>query len=313
MDRRELRSKKKIDKLAKDCRTLQKKIKELGCEKEKLAKSNTTLRVQVCSLTRRLRQKEQNNKRNLRRLHNLRAENAKRKLKQNIRFRDEYNQLQRALSNRSRHIAVLNEDLKCSEENYAMLEKHTLEQVHKEQTPDILQTHEGKKYTNVIRQLYYQLLSKQLPPSKIEGVIKCVLQTFCPHIDIAKLELPKTALATRMRASELPTVNLAQEATVPSSNVLGSDGTTLNQKKVQGTRMGGLTLGVDPVADGSATSLISQLDKTFTTMRNVGAELNLPEYRKIGWQLVRTVMSDQDSTQKVFTEWFRKKLKERKR
>ena len=56
--RRELRSKKKIDKLAKDCRTLQKKIKELGCEKEKLAKSNTTLRVQVCSLTRRLRQKE---------------------------------------------------------------------------------------------------------------------------------------------------------------------------------------------------------------------------------------------------------------
>ena len=73
-----------------------------------------------------------------------------------------------------------------------------------------------------------------MTPSKIEGVINIVLQTFCPHINTEKLELPKTVLATRMRSSELPTVNLAQEATMLSespSHVLGSDGTTLNQKR----------------------------------------------------------------------------------
>ena len=63
----------------------------------------------------------------------------------------------------------------------------------------------------------------------------------------------------RMRSSELLTVNHAQEASVLAGskcNVLGSDGTTLNQHKIQGTRLGGLTLGVEPVADGSAKSLI---------------------------------------------------------
>ena len=96
------------------------------------------------------------------------------------------------------------------------------------------------------------------------------------------------------------TVNLAQEASVLASsemNVLGSDGTTLNQRKVQGTRLGGLTLGVEPVADGSAKSLIAQLDHTLATIHSVGAELDL---QRIGWNLVTTIMRDQASLQKAF-------------
>ena len=92
------------------------------------------------------------------------------------------------------------------------------------------------------------------------------------------------------------------------SHVLGSDGTTLNQRKVHGSRLGGLTDGVEPVADGSAKSLIAQLDKTFVAIRRVGEDLHLPNYRKIGWQLVGTVMSDQAATQKAFNRMVQVKI-----
>ena len=80
--RRELRSKRKIETLAKQCSTLKKRIKELEQDKKHIIKSQTRLRTQVATLTRRLHQKEETNKRNLRRLHNLCARNAKNKMKQ---------------------------------------------------------------------------------------------------------------------------------------------------------------------------------------------------------------------------------------
>ena len=105
-------------------------------------------------------------------------------------------------------------------------------------------------------------------------------------------------------------MNHAQQASVLAasrSNVLGSDGTTLNQRKVQGTR---LTLGVEPVADGSAKSLEEQLDKTLTTIRDVGSELEIPDYKNIGWGLITTIMSDQASSQKAFNRMIKDKIEE---
>lgn len=46
-----------------------------------------------------------------------------------------------------------------------------------------------------------------------------------------------------------------------------------NQRKIQGTQLGGLTLGVEPVTDGSANSLITKPDKTLNTIHEVGFEL----------------------------------------
>lgn len=176
-------------------------------------------------------------------------------------------------------------------------------------------TKEGRQYTNEIRALYYQLLSKQLSPAKIEQVIRIVLETFCPQLDTYKLELPKSSLATKMRSCEMPTVTLAHEAAVlaqSTSQVLGSDGTTLNQKKVQGSRLGDLTVGVEPVADGSAKSLIAQLDTAFTAIRKIGQELEIPGHENIGWHLVTTVMSDQASSQKAFNRMVEEKQREEK-
>lgn len=53
--------------------------------------------------------------------------------------------------------------------------------------------------------------------------------------------------------------------------------------------LGLLTLGVEAVANGSAMSLVAQLDKTIATIREVGSELELPDHRKIRWNLVTTI------------------------
>lgn len=68
-------------------------------------------------------------------------------------------------------------------------------------------------------------------------------------------------------------------------------------------------MGVEPVADGSAKSLITQLDKTLTTIREVGSELQVADHNRIGWNLI-TTMSDQASSQKAFNRTVREKMEE---
>ena len=55
-------------------------------------------------------------------------------------------------------------------------------------------------------------------------------------------------------------------------------------------------MGVEPVADGSAKLLVTQLDKTLTTICQVSSELQVA---RIGWNLITAVMSDQASSQKA--------------
>ena len=94
-----------------------------------------------------------------------------------------------------------------------------------------------------------------MSPSRIEQCIKSVLQTFTPHIDTTNLNFPKASLGAEMRSLEMPTVSASHQAHLLSSTNeyhLNSDGTTQNQKKVQGMLINGIVLGVKDVVDGSA-------------------------------------------------------------
>ena len=164
-------------------------------------------------------------------------------------------------------------------------------------------TKSGSRYSNEIRELYYHLLAQQLPPAKVEQRIRTVLKQFAPGIDLANLKLPKASLAADMRSLEMPTVSASHQAHLLSEvdeHHLNSDGTTLNQKKVQGMLMNGVVLGVKDVVDGSAKAAIKELGRVLDHIRDVGLQLNLPGADRIGWALIETSMSDQASTQKAF-------------
>ena len=81
---------------------------------------------------------------------------------------------------------------------------------------------------------------------------------------------------------------------------VNSDGTTYNQKKVQGFLINGLTLGVADVCDGTAQAAIDSLDWQFKVIREVGKDLGIEGADTIAWRLIHSVMSDQASTQKAF-------------
>lgn len=94
---------------------------------------------------------------------------------------------------------------------------------------------------------------------------------------------------------ELPTLAKAHQLSVQSTENyhLQSDGTTLNQKKVQGFLINGLTLGITDVSDGSAQVAIDSLEWQLRVIMEVGKELKIMGAEGIGWRLVSSVMSDQ--------------------
>ena len=115
-------------------------------------------------------------------------------------------------------------------------------------------------------------------------------------------DVTKTETAD-MRSLEMPTVSASQQAhhlSEMDEYHLNSDGTTLNQKKVQGMLMNGVVLGIKDVVDGSAKAAIKELGRVLDHIRDVGLQLNLPGADRIGWALIETSMSDQASTQKAF-------------
>ena len=96
----------------------------------------------------------------------------------------------------------------------------------------------GKVYSTAVRELYYTLLTLQLPPAKIASIIKTILKTFLPSLNIDTLHLPGESCASYMRREELATLNLAHKASCLTEQAgrvnLNSDGTTKAQKKIQG-------------------------------------------------------------------------------
>lgn len=68
-----------------------------------------------------------------------------------------------------------------------------------------------RKYTPEIRKLYYNLLTEQVPVSKISDIIRHVLKCFNPTENVEDLQLPKRSCASYMRKEELKTVMLTKQ------------------------------------------------------------------------------------------------------
>jgi hypothetical protein len=137
---------------------------------------------------------------------------------------------------------ILKEDLaELQEENFGLLK--TMSDVEYELSENestdyfIMQTKRGQRYSPTIRKLYYTLLANQVPASKIAEIIRTVVKSFNPSIDIEQLKLPQKGCASYVRKDELKTVSEAHKVTLlcqqTSENAefkLNTDGTTKGQK-----------------------------------------------------------------------------------
>ena len=174
----------------------------------------------------------------------------------------------------------------------------------------------GKVYTSAIRELYYMLLANQLPPAKIASVIKTILKSFLPSLNVESLQLPGESCALYMRREELTTLNLAHKATClleqtqSGSMNLNSDGTTKSQKKIQGAALNDIIISVNEVPDGSADSMISDISQELKKLREIAHALRLPNADKINWTLIQSSSSDSAATQKRFNKLLKKKRQE---
>jgi len=96
-------------------------------------------------------------------------------------------------------------------------------------------TKNGIIYNQAVRELYYKSLADQIPPGKIEGIVKSVLNFFIPSMNTSDLKLPGEKCAGYMRREEMNTICMAQKAYCLSeckSLHLNSNGTTKFQKKI---------------------------------------------------------------------------------
>ena len=308
VDKREARAKTRYMRLNKKYQQLQVSYQQLKKECKQQQAQIKCLKAQLAKTRASLSQKMALNRKNLKRIGTLKytAKNKAHKISQQA--ADQLRQTQQDLIAEKHTVKYMTEKMQELDEEYCELEEKYKDA--KSKVEEFLEGHkyipktkEGQKFTNDIRTLYYRLLAEQIPPRKIEKSIKIVLETMCPNIDAEKLKLPKTSLASKMRSCELPTVSKAHQASILSQTEnyhVNSDGTTYNQKKVQGFLINGLTLGVADVSDGTAQAAIDSLDWQFKIIREVGKDLGIEGADTIGWRLIHSIMSDQASTQKAF-------------
>ncbi len=178
-----------------------------------------------------------------------------------------------------------------------------------------LETKNGRYYTPAIRQLYYQLLSSQIPASKVSDVITSVIECFLPKVDVSNLKLPKERCAGYMRCEELTTIGMAHKAHVLCKQIksgkqfnLNSDGTTLNQHKINGVAINGMVLSLNEVPDGKAESILNDIEGELAKLRQAAYQLKLPNANAINWTLFASSTSDSASTQKSLTTSWKREL-----
>ncbi len=128
-------------------------------------------------------------------------------------------------------------------------------------------------------------------------MIKTILKTFMPSLDVDKLQLPGESCASYMRREELTTLNLAHKSGVN----LNSDGTTKSQRKIQGTAINDIVISVNEVPDGSADSMIADLSQELQKLREVAHTLRQPNADKINWTLIKS--STSELSQVVHITW----------
>lgn len=63
-------------------------------------------------------------------------------------------------------------------------------------------------------------MTNQVPASKVADVIRTVLDSFLPDVDVSALKLPKERCAGYMRREELSTLGMAHKAHVYCVNKL---------------------------------------------------------------------------------------------
>ena len=64
----------------------------------------------------------------------------------------------------------------------------------------VVTTTNGKRYSNGVRELYYKLLTMQITPAKIAKIIKAVLKSMIPSVNVESLKLPKRAAVLYIHA-----------------------------------------------------------------------------------------------------------------
>ena len=63
-------------------------------------------------------------------------------------------------------------------------------------------TQEGHEYAPVVRRLYYNLLTNQIPASRAAEIVKAVLKCFLPDCDVDNIKLPSERWAGYIRKDE---------------------------------------------------------------------------------------------------------------
>ena len=167
----------------------------------------------------------------------------------------------------------------------------------------VITTTNGKHYSisNGVRELYYKLLTMQITPAKIDKIIEAVLKSMTPLVDVESLKLPKRSAALYMCSQELPTVNDIHKATVlshASKKHLNTDGTTLNQQKLNSIAVNDLCLSVGEVPDGTADSVVEHIDRELNRLRQLAHKLKLDLAINVNWNCIASSSSDGASTQK---------------
>ena len=167
-------------------------------------------------------------------------------------------------------------------------------------------TKQGREYAPVIRKLYYSLLSSQIPASRAAEIVKAVLKCFLPDCDVDNIQLPSERCAGYMRKDELTTISTAHKVSVlfktGQSLHINTDGTTKQQRKINSAAVNGIVISVNEVPDGTAESIVNDINSELEKLRNAAKDLGLPNHMSINWNMFASATSDSASTQAKFNK-----------
>ena len=82
---------------------------------------------------------------------------------------------------------------------------------------------------------------------------------------------------------------------------LNTDGTTLQQNKINGIAVNGVTIGVSEVTDWSAKSIVNHVKSELIQLRETAIALDIHGAKSINWSKFVSSTSDGASTQKCST------------